>query len=76
VPGGAPGGMTRAQALAAAATVIAHCAPDLPLLIDLLETAGQARLANALRAYSRDRPVEVGGKAKPDPKVWSKGRVE
>lgn len=42
--------MTRAEALATAAGVIARDVPDLPGLVSLLEHAGQMRLARALRA--------------------------
>jgi hypothetical protein len=68
--------MTRAQALAAAADIVAKSVPDLDALVDLLEIAGQRRLATALREVVASRPAEVRGKARPDPGIWAKGRVE
>jgi hypothetical protein len=67
--------MTRAQALAAAAVDIAKSVPDLVALISLLDIAGQRRLATALRGYVVALPAEVGGKAHPNPEMWTKGRV-
>jgi hypothetical protein len=68
--------MTRAEALAAAAVDIARNVPDIVALIDLLDVAGQKRLAGALREHVTSRPAEVGGRPHPDVEVWRRGRVE
>jgi hypothetical protein len=67
--------MSRSEALATAAGVIAASVPDLAGLVELLEIAGQRRLAARLREHARARPVEVGGRPKCDPEVWRRGRV-
>jgi hypothetical protein len=67
--------MIRADALAAAADIIARNVPDLDALIDLLVIAGQKRLSAALRGIVASRPAEVGGKPRPDAGMWAKGRV-
>jgi hypothetical protein len=66
--------MSRAQALDLAAGVIARHVPDLAHLIDLLEIAGQRRLATALRGHLAQHPV-VTGAAKPDASMWLRGRL-
>jgi ParB family transcriptional regulator, chromosome partitioning protein len=65
-------GMTRSGALVAAAEAIARHVPNLARLITLLDQAGLARLAGALRER---RPVEVDGVARPDPEMWKTGRL-
>jgi hypothetical protein len=67
--------MNRAQALEAAAALVAHHMPDLPALIDLLNCAGQARIADQLRTHCRGRPARVGGAPKPDIEMWRRGRL-
>jgi hypothetical protein len=61
--------------LAAAVVDIARSVPDLAALVELLDIAGLKRLASALREYVAARPVEVGGKARPDIEVWRRGRL-
>lgn len=63
--------VNRAQALDAAAGIIATKVPDLLGLIRLLDGAGQARLAEAIRKRLDSRPVEIGGAPKPDPELWA-----
>jgi hypothetical protein len=63
--------MTRGQALAVAAAIIAKSVPDLPGLIALLKVAGQLRLAAALRAGAGGKPAGVGGAARPDAAFWA-----
>lgn len=63
--------MTRGQALAVAAAIIAKSVPDLPGLIALLKVAGQLRLAAALRAGAGGKPAGVGGAARPDAGMWA-----
>jgi hypothetical protein len=67
--------LTRAQALATAAGIIAHSVPDLAGLVDLLEIAGVRRLATTLRNSAVSRPAEVGGSPRPNPETWRRGRV-
>jgi hypothetical protein len=67
--------MTRAQALAIAAVDIARAVPDLPALISLLDLGEQKRLAAALREVVLAQSAEVGGRPRPDPAVWRRGRV-
>jgi hypothetical protein len=68
-------GVSRGKALALAAGVIARSVPDLGFLCDLLEMAGQRRLVGAIEKRLAAREAEVGGRPRPDPGVWSKGRV-
>jgi hypothetical protein len=63
--------MTRAEALEAAAAVIARAVPDIADLAMLLDTAGQTRLAAALRVRLAGRVPGVGGEARPDPEMWA-----
>jgi hypothetical protein len=65
--------MTRAEALSAAAGIIAKSVGDLGGLIDLLEVAGQTRLASALLKLKR--PPEVVGRPQPDARMWARGRL-
>jgi hypothetical protein len=67
--------MTRAEALAAVVDIIAKSVSDLPLLIALLDIAGQRLLAARLREVVTSRPAEVGGKARPDPGMWRRGQL-
>jgi hypothetical protein len=67
--------VTRNEALAAAVGIIGKHVPDLAALVSLLELAGQLRLAAALRGRAVARPVEVGGKARPNVEIWSRGRL-
>jgi hypothetical protein len=66
--------MTRAEALAVAAGIIARAVPDIAALIEFLEVAGQKRLAARLRELDVARPAEVGGAPRPDATMW-RGRV-
>jgi hypothetical protein len=67
--------VTRHEALAVAADIIARSVPDLGLLLDLLEVAGQKRLVAAIMAHLGARPAEVGGTPRPDAALWLSGRV-
>jgi hypothetical protein len=67
--------MTRAEALAAAAGIIAKSVPDIIALVEFLDIAGVKRLAAQLREISRARPVEVGGTPRPNVELWAKGSV-
>ena len=62
--------MTRAQSLELAAGIIAARVSDLPALIGLLETAGQTRLAAALRVKMGGAPARVVGAPRPDAEFW------
>lgn len=63
--------MTRAQAMRAAAAIVALRVADLPGLCLLLEDGGCGRLAAALRARMGDKPAEVGGSPHPDAGLWA-----
>jgi hypothetical protein len=67
--------MTRAEALATAAGIIAKSVSDLSGLILVLDCAGQRRLARALRGYVDIRPPEIGGEPRPDATMWRSGRL-
>jgi hypothetical protein len=67
--------VTRAQALSAAAGIIGKSVSDLAGLIDLLQAAGQTRMATALRARWVIAPPSVGGRPRCDPKIWARRSV-
>jgi hypothetical protein len=66
------GGLSRQQALDAAAAIIARDVVDLTGLALPLADGGLGRLAGAPRARSgaRDRPAAVVGLPQPEPTVW------
>jgi head-tail adaptor len=63
----------RAEALAAAVAIINRSTSDLAELVRCLDSAGQTRLANALRIHLRGRPAEIAGVPKPDIAMWLRG---
>jgi hypothetical protein len=68
--------VTRAQALAALATIIVRHQPDVGAVLDLLDMAGgNARLAAAIRRELTTRPAEVAGMPRPDAAMWARGRL-
>jgi 8-oxo-dGTP pyrophosphatase MutT (NUDIX family) len=63
--------VTRAEALATAAGIVAKHVPDLPGLISLFDFADQTRVAAALRARAGGGPAVVGGGAHPPEGLWA-----
>jgi hypothetical protein len=66
--------VSRAQALECAVTVITRSVGDIAHLVELLDAAGQGRLANALRVRLSAKPVVIGV-AKPDKELWARGKL-
>jgi hypothetical protein len=66
--------VSRNAALIAAAEIISRSVPDLAHLIELLDRAGAARLAAALRARS-GTPAALQGSPKIDVELWESGRL-
>ena len=64
--------MTRAEATRTAAAIIARDVPDLAGLALLLDAAGIARLAAALRAQGGDKRGAPRERGAPDAEVWDR----
>jgi hypothetical protein len=68
--------MTSKQSLRLAANMIRASVPDLRCLLDLLEIAGQTRLATELRKQAPELPkVQSSSRPHCDQHMWLSGRV-
>jgi hypothetical protein len=69
--------MTRAQQLQVAAGVIRSSVADLATLIQLLEGAGQKKLAAMLAKPPKPAkpPIPINGRPHPNAAMWMRGRL-
>jgi hypothetical protein len=67
--------MTRAQSLSWSAAIILHSVPDLRCLLNLLDDAGQSRLAREIRKQLANPTVRIEGQPRPDPDAWLSGKI-